>query len=321
MVDNMGAINIAIIGLSSSVIFDLRNQIRELIATQYRLNWVNITHRNLDLIVIDHNFIESRSIQKILSYKHVAVLQVNRNSTQAGELIDSVLHFPLRDQNHLKEWLYSHVLRHEFADQSDQLVKSDQDMIDIHVFERLNSKTLGRVKLIDSHGVLGVVDTNQELFWPANQRANDIVIDQTLGVTYSTSNDLKNVQKRPIDLKQWLWQVVWNSPMYGRLVQPNDHLRLLFWPQPCANAERREVLRLTASFQERRLSIAQMAEHVQLPIARVQHFASSLLAAGLAEMLPPDQYPVVQPTVDAEKNASSMGWRSLFSKLRSQLGM
>jgi hypothetical protein len=322
MADNMNAINISIVGLSSSTMFDLRSKIRDLVPKKYVLHWVNVTDAHLDLMVIDQDFIEARSIQKILSYRRIAVLQVSRNAVDAGGLVDSVLYLPFTQDDQLRRWLHSHVLRQELSDYTEEIVQpAAEQAIDVHVFERLTSKTLGRVKLMDSHGVLGVADTSQELFWPAHRRANTLVIDHTLGVTYSTSNDLKDVQKQPVDLKQWLWQTVWNSPLYGSLAQPHDHLRLLFWPQPSANAERREVLRLTAYFQEQQLSVAQMAEHVQLPITRVQHFASALLAAGLAEMLPRDQHPVAQPPVDVEKNSSSVGWRSLFSKLRSQLGM
>lgn len=310
--------NIAIVGLSVANMVALRQQIRMAIPTHHMIHWANVAEPDLHVLVIDTDFIQARSIQKILSYRAIPVLSVLRSSAQAGALQDSTIHLPLTDSLALEQWFERHVLSAETV----AVAPSPEPhhlLPDRHLFERLRSKTLGTVKLIDARGVVGIVDTSQELFWSADHRSNQVTIDHTLGLTHSTGRDMQDVHSKPTDLRQWLWQTVWNSPFYSSLVAPSDHIKLLSWPQPSADHHRKDVLRLSACLQQNSSSVHQVAEQTNMPLSRVQHFASALIAAGLAETVPADQ--IKAATQPAVASAETAGWRGLFSKLRRQFGI
>jgi hypothetical protein len=309
--------NIAIVGLSVANMVALRQNIRLIFPDSQDIHWANMAEPNLDLLVIDIDFVQARSIQKILSYRPIPVLKVTRNTEYEGRLIDDTLHLPIHQIDELKIWIYA-VFRS--INQTTTLIESTPIEVtpDRHLFERLHSKTLGMVKLIDAQGVVGIADTNQELFWSADTRSHQITIDHTLGLTYSTRRDLQEVHSTPIDLRQWLWQTVWHSPFYASLVSPADHVRLLSWPQPAADQDRRDVLRMSACLQQQSSSIHRVAAQTKMPVSRVQHFASALIAAGLAETVPEAQIAIAQPTNPVKESA---GWRGFLSKLRNQFGL
>lgn len=312
--------NIAIVGLSVANMVALRQHIRSLIPEIHEINWANMAEPELDLLVIDTDFVQARSIQKILSYRPIPVLKVARNSGYEDKLIDDTLHLPISRIDALRDWLERNLLAQEqtTVTTADAVARPVVAAPDRHLFERLHSKTLGMVKLIDARGVVGIADTNQELFWSADDRINHVTIDHTLGLTHSTRRDLQEVHSTPIDLRQWLWQTVWHSPFYASLVSPADHVRLLSWPQPAADQDRRDVLRMSAYLQQHSSSIHQVAEHTKMPLSRVQHFASALIAAGLAETVPEEQIVIAQPTHPVKESA---GWRGFLSKLRNQFGL
>lgn len=312
--------NIAIVGLSVANMVALRQHIRQILPDSHEINWANMAEPELDLLVIDTDFVQARSIQKILSYRPIPVLKVARNSGCEDKLIDDTVHLPISRIDELKVWLEHNLLSQVAAPVPAAVAQARPTVVepDRHLFERLHSKTLGMVKLIDARGVVGIADTNQELFWSADDRANHVTIDHTLGLTHSTRRDLQDVHTTPIDLRQWLWQTVWHSPFYASLVSPADHVRLLSWPQPEADQDRRDVLRMSAYLQQHSSSIHQVAERTKMPLSRVQHFASALIAAGLAETVPVEQIVIAQPSAPVKESA---GWRGLLSKLRNQFGL
>jgi|JI10StandDraft_1071094.scaffolds.fasta_scaffold59195_4 hypothetical protein len=314
-------LNIAIVGLSVANMVALRQHVRHIIPESQDINWANMAEPELDLLIIDTDFVQARSIQKILSYRPVPVLKIARNSGCEGKLIDDTLHLPISRIDELSAWVQDKLLQAEpvaTAAAIDTAPRVTAVTPDRHLFERLHSKTLGMVKLIDARGVVGIADTNQELFWTVDDRRNHVTIDHTLGLTHSTRRDLQDVHTMPMDLRQWLWQTVWHSPFYASLVSPADHVRLLSWPQPAADQDRRDVLRMSAYLQQQSSSIHQVAEHTKMPLSRVQHFASALIAAGLAETVPEEQIVIAQQPNPVKESA---GWRGLLSKLRNQFGL
>ncbi len=50
-------INIAVSGLSLKVSDELKILIRDLISNQYGINWVNISSNQIDLLIINENFL------------------------------------------------------------------------------------------------------------------------------------------------------------------------------------------------------------------------------------------------------------------------
>ncbi|MEC7121066.1 MAG: hypothetical protein VXW65_14355 [Pseudomonadota bacterium] len=321
--------NISIVGLSVANVTAIRQLCREIIPSRFEVHWVNVVDPELDFLIIDADFVHARSIQQILSYRPIPVLKVVRYPSVEQSVCEDTLFLPINDSNILQDWIVSHLLdtngdkqTNFSAEMPSAQPEEKASAPDLHLFERLNGKTLGLVKLIDAKGVLGVADTTQELFWPSPQRLSDRVVDHTLGIVHSTNKELQEMHTQARDLKQWIWDVVWHSPSYMGLLTPDDCIQLLGWPQPQADEDRREVLQMAAVWQQQLGTIRQVATQTQIALPRVQLFASALVASGLAQKVSAQitANPISTASTAAPSNDKGK-LKGFLSKLRQQFGL
>lgn len=334
--------NIAIVGLSLSNQVSMRESIAAAMPAGREPHWVNIAQPNLDLIVINVDFASASSVQKIISYNPVPMLQIDYRNSGVTSWAEGLINIQQLEAIALRHWLDKKLNQHhQSAGQADpEPARSLRSMeieatgaaqtdaespIDDAIFKKIHHRGSGRLKLFDARGLVALVDTAKEMAWLPNANQSSFrVLDQTLNSTHSTHRDLELVEQLPVDLRQWLWQQLWRSPAYAGLVTPQSHVTLLFWPQPDVLGERRLVLRMAAAFQQG-ASIARVAEQLELPVAQVQQFAAALVGSQLGRQM--DTAPVAV-TVDQfaevrqalEVNPAG-GARGFFSKLRARLGL
>lgn len=214
----------------------------------------------------------------------------------------------------LRAWLAKHVKQLTFLSDEDTFSELSADCVDLRLFERLRDRRAGAIKLLDSEGVIGLIDASIEQI--ALVRSGIFSIDGTWQVTYSTARDRRDLTpiSEAVDLRQWIWQTVWHSLEMKSFVSESDYVRLKFWPHPQIQ-DRRNVLRMTACF-EGGACVRDVANKHNLPMQMVQRFASALIAADLAEQILAES--IVKTSTETAVNG---GLKRLFSKLRNRLGL
>ena len=69
------SIYISVLGLSLSVINDLKRIITEQILNQYKINWTNIADKNLQILLISDDLIELTDIKRVnKAYMQIKVI-------------------------------------------------------------------------------------------------------------------------------------------------------------------------------------------------------------------------------------------------------
>ena len=125
-------INIAVSGLSLKVSDELKILIRDLISNQYGINWVNISSNQIDLLIINENFL-MLTIFKIFLIRKISLFKNYKNTFRKWRhYTRTYLTLPFRKTEHLRSWLQANVL---------SLLK--------HTDVRSNSTLLNEISIID----------------------------------------------------------------------------------------------------------------------------------------------------------------------------
>ena len=321
---SVNTFHFAMVGIGLATAAKLQALMAHSVPEAYQIQWVNVNDPQLQCIVIDQLFADARSIQNVLAQRPVPMLKVARDASRSGRLEQDTLYWPIDTAAPLVTWVAQQLLGQTPAT---TVVSSVQPIVttlqttlntatpDLSVFDQL-ARPQGIIKLMDAQGEVALIDTNKQWCWPIRNKAS-VYLAHSAALTYTTHRDL-SVQEciRPVDLKTWLWQLLWQSPHYHRVAQPHDVVRLLSWPQPPAGAERRALLRMSAFLQQQPCRLDVLAERTGEPISEVQRLVSTLLLSGLAVRVEQAELPDLSST-----SVGVLGWKTLLSKLRRQFGL
>lgn len=316
---------LAMVGIGLATAAKLQELMAQSVPDAYHIQWVSVNDPKLQGLVIDQMFAEARSIQTVLAQRPVPMLKVTRDPLRSGELEQDTLYWPIDQPTPLIAWVAQQLLaqtacapvvRAEPIPQAQPIITTRQADPDLTVFAQLE-RPQGIVKLMDAQGEVALIDTHKQWCWPIRHKA-PVYLAHSAALTYTTHRDL-SVQEciTPVDLKAWLWQLLWQSPHYHRVAQPHEVVRLLSWPQPPAGVERRGLLRISAFLQQQPCSLDVLAERTGEPLAEVQRLVSTLLLSGLAVRVEQTDL----PDLSAATSGSMLGWKTLISKLRRQFGL
>lgn len=327
-------LNIAIIGLSLTKLNHLKEYIRSIIPADYSINWAAITQPNIHLLMIDNYFFDTPSIQKVITHQQSPVLRLMNKPEFSGLLQDKDLYLPADASSMFKHWLEEHILGQKPADtalstvatavpgnavERHVAIASQAQQSNLDVFRQLLNPQHGKIFVFDQRQTFGIADTRKELVWLQQPAANSTFnTDSTLNYTHAKANEVAGLHEvQAMDLRQWLWRLVWQSPAFEQLVKESDYLQLQFWPQPDESYERRDILKMAACLQQG-AQIHQVAAKLEIPASRVCRFASACLAAGLAQPISASQAKFQH---NMPGNEQTSGLRGFFGKLRKRLGI
>lgn len=341
-------LNIAIIGLSLTKLNHLKEYIRSIIPADYSINWAAITQPNIHLLMIDNYFFDTPSIQKVIAHQQSPVLKLMSKPELSGLLQNKELYLPADASSMFKHWLEETLLGQAPADKvlgSTTSTQVEPDLIpftnpaaatvtvpeqavsqhiipqhiSLDVFKQLLNPQHGKIFVFDQRQTFGIADTRKELVWLQQPAAKSAFkTDNTLNYTHAKANEVVGLHEvQAMDLRQWLWRLVWQSPAFEQLVKASDYLQLEFWPQPDESYERRDILKMAACFQQG-AQVNQVAAKLDIPVSRVCQFASACLAAGLARSIPASQAKFQH---NVPGNEQTSGLRGFFGKLRKRLGI
>jgi|GEM_PF-5198185 len=306
----------SILGLGCTDVVSIRQHIHDVLVMDADVEWVPANQDDLDFLVVNSSFINSNSIQSLLKRKPMPVLLVNHHSMSEGQQQD-VLSLPLSEHSKVKQWIRDYVIDKKslstaaFSAQNTYSLASE----DLSVLEALRNPAHRIVQVFDSRGTIGVVDTVKGVLRLVPERRGRIELDGSWRFEPVYTMPAWPVS---LDLVQWLWEMAWSSQQCATLLDVQQPLRLLSWPQP-SNADRKEVLSMSAYLAKDQMNAVQLAAASQVSLGRAQHFLSALLASGCGVKVQSSSYAAA--TLPSPEQRPASGFRRLLSSLRSHLGI
>ncbi len=304
----------SILGLGCTDVVSIRQHIHDVLVMDADIEWVPANQDDLDFLVVNSTFINSNSIQSLLKRKPMPVLLVNHHSMPDGQ--QDVLSLPLSEHSKVKQWIRDYVIDKKslaiaISAQTSYSLASE----DLSVLEELRNPAHRIVQVFDSRGTIGVVDTVSGVLRLVPERRGRIELDGSWRFEPIYAMPAWPVS---LDLVQWLWEMAWSSQQCATLLDIQQPLRLLSWPQP-PEADRKEVLAMSAFLAKDPMNAVQLAAASQVSLGRAQHFLSALLASGCGVKTQASSYAAA--TLPPPEQRPASGFRRLLSSLRSHLGI
>lgn len=171
--------------------------------------------------------------------------------------------------------------------------------------------------IFDQLGSLAIVDHHQHCVWINSQRTQAHT-DGSLQYNSAIIEDFSNVSRKyPLNLEDWLFELVWNSHHLCILPHASAHFKIKFWPQPTAT-DRKLILQLSACFIQG-AEIQHVANKLGIDIEVVQRFINANLAIHNAELVNAKTCQFDQNhSQESHQDVSTL--RSFFGKLKRRFG-
>ncbi|WLF83569.1 hypothetical protein [Moraxella sp. ZY210820] len=340
-------INIAIFGMSLSLLDEIKSKIRLMIPNHVQVNWTNIAEPNLDCIMINDVFFSSANIQNLIQNKRLNYLRLVKDETKGGELVGDVLYVPVINTAPLNQWINQYVLNGETATHVhvsspiattnttatisstvkplNSTTASNHNVVSEKILDDIFNDKNGNIQLFDSIGNLAIINAKSEQVW-LNSTRSELKTDGAFNYTYVTAQNLNVVKDvAGIDLHLWIFNLAWNSSNVLNLpVSKQKFYKLIYWPQAEVGKDRRDIIRLSAAF-AKGASIEQVENFTKVNTQTIEKFISACLVARLIEEVPVEQAKLVkfvvpkeQATPQQTEQASAVS--SFFGRLRKRLG-
>lgn len=178
----------------------------------------------------------------------------------------------------------------------------------------------GAAMLATSSGYLAYFQPQDNKVW-ANHPADSIPpFDACQWKSFSGS--IPSAMTVVIDLRQWLWESLWNSTLDFAAYVPDDAwYQLKVWPQPRGAANRTIPLRVAALLQKGPAGIATLAQLTQIPGERIKKLLYTMQLVDFVQAVETsqaqqnaEQERLAQPVKDEKK----MG---IFKRIREKFNL
>ncbi|MFB2588641.1 hypothetical protein [Acinetobacter sp. c1-l78] len=330
-------VNLCAFGLSLRALNDFKSLVDRLVSHQTTINWKNISEPNLDALFINELFFETPSIQNLVKNNNLNVLRLATKPEKNSIIEGDILYLPIMNSSHFETWFNKNILsnttpsstRSSFDETSHSRFETTQQNTPVANNYNVGDKLAllrdlfnpqnGKALVFDQRGQIGVLDPRTEQFW-SNPENLIRSTDNSLNFTFAKMNDtLKYGNIVPQDMKFWLFDLLWHSPDYMTLAPEQGYLKLKYWPQPKHEADKRDILRLSACF-AKGAEIKQVAKQLNIPVTDVRQFVSAALGADLIYAI--EATDAKFATTDVDVKSENLGAiRKFFGGLRRRLGL
>lgn len=322
-------IYISIFGLNLSVINNLKKIISEQVLNQYELKWTHIANKNLQVLLINEDFIDIEHIQNI-DKTQVHILKLSKNEGLAGEIHHDTLYLPLNRVDAFNYWLFQRVIPKIFGTQTQspatiQQIQPQTPQLSYHsiqsAFTTIQNKYSNVQKFVmkDHANILAVFDVqNKNFYLNTDVQSPDFRSFKILPADLDSIVNLKH-KFQANDLNHGIWQFVWDylaqaTPEYNKAYQ------LLHWPQPTIQSERKELLKISAYFSQGCTS-QYVQERMNISLQTIHRYLFACDMAQLIKEIPESEALGMQQRETEKQLAGHDTVRGLFSKLRKRLGL
>lgn len=319
-------INISIFGLNLSTINELKAIIDNILGSDHSIFWTNIADTNLQVLIINHDFFDLPNIRKIKK-DHLFILKVSNDLNLAGQIQEQNLYLPLTNQLPLKNWLVNTVLPALFSNSTTTYLLEDEHRNKIHythvqniLLQLKQEETKSKLLLLDGKTQIALIDPLAHAIWidpNFKKNANEI-----LQLVHADLNSIVHFRHKHTaqDLQSGLWQWIWDhlsreTPIY------HGCYRLKYWPQPAVNVDRKNILKLSAYFQQGN-SIEYIQQQLEINPDFIQRylFVSSLLNL-IEEISARKTQQYLNQNIDSKNLENLSNVRNFFSRLRKKLSI
>ena len=310
-------IKIAIFGLSLNVLDGIKQKIRLMYDDTVNITWANIADPHLDILLVKDMFFGSPTIQHLVGSQQVPYLRLVNKSEVAGQIDGDKLFLPFSVTAMTTKWFKDRYLKVPLSQNVEKRVAQIVKTTDINkVTAEFFNERNGNLQIFDGHGNIGLMNARSEQVWfDAGRRLANT--DATLNFTYATMQMAQSVSNiQGIDLRRWLWNVLWYSPELVKSTSDKKFYKLKYWPHPDSKEDRKDIFKIAACF-ERGASIQQVEKKSEVSLKTIERFVSiALLSHLLIEI------DVKDATLITEEEKSAEGvLKGFFGKLRRKLGL
>lgn len=103
-------LRIALVGVRPADQVILKGYLRLLMRLEADLEWVTANHENVDLFMINSEFQQAESVQRLLVvHPYSSVIYIARTENENGGLLGDLLTLPIKDLDPLNQWLYANL--------------------------------------------------------------------------------------------------------------------------------------------------------------------------------------------------------------------
>lgn len=333
---------VGMLGINDADSILVKAYFRLILRLDYDINWVAANNPNADVLLVSHNLSLFEKTQDFLKNLSIPILYVESSgASKSGGLSNDILKLPLQDTQLLQQWLLQHVavlapmvravrLVEESLPSTEPVISSPNPsplaqyitdfstLIQTLQLPRQSDRQSRYVTLYDRHRLLiGVADTVEQQFW-VQQAGHFKLADGWSLKCIGRDNDFLHPNGKVVDLKQWLWDALWDAKSTTALVMTDQLIHLKYWPKPQANASRRQILRVLALLAQQPMSVKRLSQTLNLSLAEVHHIVGGLYGSGCATLgMVAQDWSQNHETVAQVQ--PSRGLRNLLSSLRNSL--
>lgn len=320
-IDSKKTMKIAMVGVSPADQVTFKGYLRVLLRLDVDLDWVSVQVGRVDLYVVNGDFRNSTSIQKLQeAYPTTPTLYVSRSEVGDGRIDGDVLVLPLKQIGLLNNWLhdnidilkgipYQRVVSPALVSDSisqtavqPKAISSGSELSDVvEMIKTLHARPKANFELLQNGEVIAIIDGTRQLVWLKSMQTVDVTAWRLrMGGT-------PDEPSRAIDMNQWLYQVAWESAdKLLPLVDKDARYQLRSWAKPDNNTDRRSLLRAMVALEDKARTIDELVARTGLSRLFVQKVVVSLL---FAQHLSDENYQVITavitPVIASAPTASS----------------
>lgn len=320
-IDSKKIMKIAMVGVSPADQVTFKGYLRVLLRLDVDLDWVSVQVGRVDLYVVNEDFRNSTSIQKLQeAHPNTPTLYVSRSEMGDGRIVGDVLVLPLKQIGLLNNWLHDNVnvlkgipyqktpastasepVRPSAVAQPKPISSSTELSDVIEMIKTLHARPKANFELLQDGEVIAVIDGSRQLVWLKSMQTVDVTAWRLrMGGT-------PDEPSRAIDMNQWLYQVAWeNADKLLPFVDKDARYQLRSWVKPDNNTERRPLLRAMVALEDKARTIDELVARTGLSRLFVQKVVVSLL---FAQHLSDENYQVITavitPVIASTPSASS----------------
>lgn len=326
--DSVRLLNMAVFGLSLRTLNQIKRMVEIILCDAVQVNWTNIAHPDLNILLINDMFLDSSNIQRLLKNKDMKVLKlVAEQQALSTKARDSFCLIEM-DQTFLKDWLLDNIHNTEKSSVDDATsifqktntsTQPQGDIASIGLIQQVLNPANGCIKIFDRFGELAICDTRMQWVW-INADREHLGTDLSINYTHATTNELQQTAMKQHHLQLWMWNILWNSADYLNLAPQQGYFKLVRWPQPELNSHHRDILKIATCF-SLGAEINQVAKYLELPSTLVRQFIAASIILGFVEPITHTQATFTPKTEDEQQQPEVGKIKGFFSRLRAKLGL
>lgn len=309
-------IKIAIFGLSLNVLDSIKQKIRSMYDDTMEVTWANIADPQLDILLVNDMFFGSPTIQNLVGAQQVPYLRLVNKSELSGQIDGDKMYLPFTVSDQTRQWFKDRYLHVPLSNAAEKTVSQASRNLDIgKIISEFLTERNGNLQVFDGSGNIGLMNTRTEQVWIDAERKLP-GIDAGVNFTYATMQMAQTVKGiQGVDLRSWLWNVLWHSSEIVKDVDYKAYYQLKSWPQPNNKLDRQAIFRIAACF-EKGASVAQVEQKSKVPADVIRRFVK---IAVLMQMLVETEEKQAR-LITEEKPAEGL-LKGFFGKLRKKLGL